>query len=1169
MGQYRISGARASVRVALLTSTFLGSAAAALLPASQAQAACTPIASAGPPVQPPPGTTVTCSGTTANQNSPNGYGATSFTGFGNQVQNDGLTINVLSGASVTGDTAIGSGFVLQNNNTVNNSGAIAGGTGIFAGSLVVTNTSVGTITGAPTGTGVAVSIVNLTNAGSITGGTGVQTSGGPTTIVNSGTIATNATATQGIGFGLIVQSSPGGPFTLTNSGTIAGANLPTVPNPEFPPANTPSAGILFFGPGIQVNRDQFRDHLRDLRHYQSRGAFGASAPVGIVNSGTITGSGGTAISFVGSGNTLTLQPGSVINGNVLSTGSNNNNNTFQLGGAGTATFDVSSIGPSAQYRNFSTFNKIDIGGWTLTGSGAQNWTASSGQLIGDTNSIQGNVINNGAGLIFNQNFNGTYAGVLSGTGGGFTKSGTGTLTLTGANTYTPGPGGILVGGGTLQAGAAGTFPSTAAFFLGSDQTNNLFGKLDLNNFNQTIGSLSGGTNNPVTLGTATLTTGGDNTSTSYSGVISGSGGLVKAGTGTFSLSGANTYTGGTTISAGTLRLLTGGSIVGNVADNGILAINHSDAFTFGGVISGTGAVNQNGAGTTTLTGASTYTGLTNVNAGILNVTGSLASSAMVNSGGTLGGSGTVGGFTAASGGMIAPGNAVPFSTLNVKGNVTFAAGSTYQVNANAAGQADKIAATGTATLSGGTVQVLAANATYNASTNYTILTATGGVTGTFANSTSNLAFLSAMLSYTSNSVVLTLNRNSTTFANVAQTFNQRAVGGALDASPFGSALVQAALPLSSPQALGAFDALAGEIHGTVQSSLMEDSRFMRQAVLGRLRAASYSGDGSAMAALTAGGPLAFQANGAPANGADTLPAELMAYGKSPMPVKAPPLAPRGPDITYWGQGFGAWGHWDGDGNAARMDRDLAGVIAGADMRLADNWRAGLAAGYMHSDISVDARASSANVDTFHVAGYLGGRFGAFNLRSGAAYAWHDIDTTRSILFPGFADLAHASYNGSTAQVFGEAGYGFAFGNVAVEPFAGLAWVRVGTDGFNETGGPAALRGVSGSTEVGYSSVGLRTATSVPLSNGMVLIPRASAAWQHAFNDVTPTTALAFQSTGIGFITAGVPIAQDSALVEAGFDLAVTANATFGVFYSGQLAEHAADHGAKGKFTWKF
>ena len=80
--------------------------------------------------------------------------------------------------------------------------------------------------------------------------------------------------------------------------------------------------------------------------------------------------------------------------------------------------------------------------------------------------------------------------------------------------------------------------------------------LDLNGTNETIGSLAGGggTGGNVTLGAGILTTGGDNSSGTFSGVMSGTGGLTKQGTGTFILSGANTYTGATTINAGTAQL---------------------------------------------------------------------------------------------------------------------------------------------------------------------------------------------------------------------------------------------------------------------------------------------------------------------------------------------------------------------------------------------------------------------------------------------------------------------------------------------------------------------------------------------------------------------------------------------------------------------------------------
>jgi subtilase-type serine protease len=91
---------------------------------------------------------------------------------------------------------------------------------------------------------------------------------------------------------------------------------------------------------------------------------------------------------------------------------------------------------------------------------------------------------------------------------------------------------------------------------------------------------------------------------------------------------------------------------------------------------------------------------------------------------------------------------------------------------------------------------------------------------------------------------------------------------------------------------------------------------------------------------------------------------------------------------------------------------------------------------------------------------------------------------------------------------------------------------------------------------------------IPLGD-MVLVPRASAAWQHAFNSVTPAATVAFLSTGASFVVTGVPIARDSLLAEGGLDLAVNRNATIGVSYVGQIAGNVQDHAAKGKFSFKF
>ena len=161
------------------------------------------------------------------------------------------------------------------------------------------------------------------------------------------------------------------------------------------------------------------------------------------------------------------------------------------------------------------------------------------------------------------------------TGGSLTKVGTGTLTLTGANTYI-GP--TTVNGGTLRAGAINTLPSQTALTVATGAT------FDLSIFDQSVGSLAG--DGSITLGTATLTTGNNNTSTDFSGVISGSGSLIKTGTGIQTLSGTNTFVGPTTVAVGTL--LVDGSLVSGVGvDSGA---------TLGGTGTAAGAVTINDGG---------------------------------------------------------------------------------------------------------------------------------------------------------------------------------------------------------------------------------------------------------------------------------------------------------------------------------------------------------------------------------------------------------------------------------------------------------------------------------------------------------------------------------------------------------------------------------------------
>jgi autotransporter-associated beta strand protein len=274
---------------------------------------------------------------------------------------------------------------------------------------------------------------------------------------------------------------------------------------------------------------------------------------------------------------------------------------------------------------------------------------------------------------------------------------------------------------------------------------------------------------------------------------------------------------------------------------------------FGSISGVGGSIVKEGTGTFILSCGCTYTGGTTVNAGTLVMRGSTASAVTVN-GGTLGGSGTVGSIVVNAGGRVAPGVQTAFQTLNVTGNVSFASGASFFVNLNPSGARDQIAASGALTLSGGNVTASVAGGSASPGSRFVVITANGGVSGTFSTLTTNVAsaFAQASLVYDPTDVAIAFSRNSVSFPDVAATPNQRAVAGALQSLGAGP-LFAAILPLSGVQARAAFDNLSGEVHASTQSVTLGDARFLRDAVLGRLRQSSFAGAGP-MAPLGSGGP---------------------------------------------------------------------------------------------------------------------------------------------------------------------------------------------------------------------------------------------------------------------------------------------------------------------------
>ena len=673
------------------------------------------------------------------------------------ISGGSLIVNGLS----TGVTVLGGTLAVINGGRLQ-VGPTSGG---FDDLLVATNMIV-------SGTGSTVTVNGLT-------GVGVFFGAGSLAISDGGVINSQGGAEIDAVFGTstVTVTGPGSTWNVGTAFTVGGGT-------------TGGLGALTISNGGVVN---------------STGSFmtiGNDPAAGGISTVTVTGAGsvlnaansltvGDDSCGCGTVGTLTIADGGVVNSpgfTGIATGSTLN---LGIGGLAGAIVTPAIINDGQIVANFTNtltlaadisgagaLSKAGAGTLILTGNNSYGGgtTINAGTLQlgngGTGGAITGNVVDNGVFAI-NRSDTYSFGGVISGSGA-FQQNGTGTTIFTANNTYT---GATIVNAGSLQAGATNAFAPLSAFTVAAGAT------LNLSSFNQTIGSLAGAGN--VTLGAARLTTGNDNTSTTFSGVISGTGGLTKIGGGALTLAGANTYSGGTTLAGGTLTLANNQALgtgalttTGSVVDyaNGVtignpivIDSNSTQLQVTAGTATQAGAISELngprplekiGGGTLVLTAASTYSGPTTISAGTLVVNGSIANSAVtVNAGALLAGSGTVGATTILSGGMFSPGPAgSPPGSTTVAGNLAFQSGALYLVQVDpSTASSDIVTAGGSATLAG-TVQAAFASGRY-ASRTYTILSAAGGLGGTTFNAltTSNLpAGFSASLSYSASDVILNL-----------------------------------------------------------------------------------------------------------------------------------------------------------------------------------------------------------------------------------------------------------------------------------------------------------------------------------------------------------------------------------------------------------------------------
>lgn len=556
-------------------------------------------------------------------------------------------------------------------------------------------------------------------------------------------------------------------------------------------------------------------------------------------------------------------------------------------------------------------------------------------------------------------------------------------------------------------------------------------------------------------------------------------------------------------------------------------INDSESLWFNN-ITGAGGLVKSGTGILTLFGDSTYTGKTVVNDGILALAGSLTSDLSVTQHGTFAGRGTVYGNIDNSG-TIYGGWGGQGGALTIAGDYHQAAAAVMEVKVGAVNGTSRVDISGAADLEGGTVSASLVAGGYRGDTRHTILTS-GALTGTFDNIAEDYAFLDFGLGYDGGNAYLDVSRNDLAFADIGTSHNQRSVAAGIEsladtaatrALPTAAALdiYDLIIESNTQQARNAYDLLSGEIHSGLKSALLDESRFVRQAIAGRFRE-----------------------------------------------MKAQPASTLSPVI--WGQAYGSWGHLAGAADTAKTTHRSGGIYAGIEGEPDDAWQAGFAAGYGKTTLESDARLSSATADNYTLAAYAGRQFDRLALRFGAAHTWHSISTTRITPLA----TASADYNSGATQVFSELNYAQNYNEVTFEPFANLSYVNLRTGSIDENGA-AGLISQTGHNDNIFSVLGLRAQTHHEVSADMQLTLRGMAGWQHGFGDVSPDTRLAFTaSKGVdvaGFSIEGAGFSRDAFVAEAGFALTMARQLSVGLSYNGQISSAVKAHGIRGDLSWKF
>jgi uncharacterized protein with beta-barrel porin domain len=1093
------------LRTAVVAAVF----AAALLAGTDAWAVCTTS-----------GAVVTCSGATTNVG--NGFGTAS---------QDNFTINVQNGASVSGTGAGGNGINIRNNDTVNNSGAVSGtDQGILGVSNLVVNNSLTTSSIVGTNiSGVSGASVNVTNFGSITGGaagvtstvgaltidnrSGATISGGSegatatagATVTNAGTIS--STGTQGFAVAT-------GDSSFTNSGTITsagnsgfgifsqGSGTVTVSNTGGTISNTGTGGIGIFSASGNINITSNSGTIKGAVAIQG----GATITVNNVAGGTITGVSSEAIATSGTVNLTNAGAVSGTNATTIGAGIVNitNTNTGTISGSN---FALGTIFVSQSGSIINSSGSITA----VTGTATQT-EAIFASLTTVTVSNSGTIQATGANSI----------GIAA---NGVTITNSAGATISGA-----------LDGVNMQAGATSSIANT--------------------------GTISGAGRSGLRLGSnASVTNTGNGLITGLTGIVfrDPTATNTPVVNGSVFNSGTITGTGGTAINFAltpasgpfTLTLGPGSIINGNVLGTG------GDLFQLGGA-SGSDTFNVSNIGA-----SQQYRGFTTFNkidGSTWSLTGTGTQTWNV-SGGVLAGTATIGGLNVLSGGTFAPGNGTPGSSMTIAGNLAFQSGAQYLVQLNPT-TASFTSVTGTATLGGATVDAFYANGSY-VSKKYTLVTATGGVNGTFGPlvNTNLPANFRASLSYDANDAFLNLALNFAVPAGLNG--NQQNVGNAITSFFNSTGSIPFVFTALTPA--GLTQASGETATGTQQVTFDAMNLFM-----GVLTDPFIVGRGDPVSPPS-GAPGFAEENAYADTGKPRSKSERDAYAA--IYRKAPLAVPFVPGWSVWAAGFG--GSQTTDGNATLGSNTatsrIAGTAVGADYRFSPNTLAGFALAGGGTNFSIANILGTGRSDLFQAGAYVRHAQGPAYISAALAYGWQDITTNRTVTIAGL-DQLQAKFNANAFSGRAEGGYRFVAPWMGVTPYAAAQFTTFDLPAYMERAvvGANTFALAYGARDVtdSRSELGLRTDKSYALQGGIFTL-RGRFAWAHDFNPDRNIGATFQALPGASFVVNGAAQAHDAALTTASAEMKWINGWSAAATFEGEFSSVTRSYAGKGvvRYQW--